>query len=112
MFFISAVLEVFGRNESWDTSCQRRRIFDLEQLHGSVFLACYMNGYIETRERRPCGGDDGAQFFPVSAYCCMRLQIFWIVNQPRVCDASRDCHYQQSHEVNGYMTAGENREMQ
>lgn len=71
MFFISAGLEVFGRNESSDTSCNRMRIFDLDHLHGSVFLARHMNGYIETRERSPCGGggDDGAHFFPVSAYC-------------------------------------------
>lgn len=52
-----------------------------------------MNGYIETRERNPYGcGDDGAQFFPVSAYCYMHMQILWIVNQPKACDASRDCH--------------------
>jgi len=91
------------------------RVINLEHLHGSMFLAYHMNGYTGTRERSPYGGgDDGAQFFPVSAYC-MHLQILWNVNQPKVCEASRDshgCHYQQSHAVNGYMTAGENREIQ
>jgi hypothetical protein len=52
-----------------------------------------MNGYTETRKRSLYGsGDDGAQFFPVSVYCCIHLQILWIVNQPKVCYASRDCH--------------------
>jgi len=94
MFFITVGHEVFGRNESWDTSCKKMRIFNLEHLHGTVFPACHMNGYIETRERSPCGGgdDDGAQYFPVGAYCCMHLQILWLVNQPTVCDASRDCY--------------------
>jgi len=88
VFFISVGLGVFGRNESWDTLCKRTRIFNLEHLHGSVFLACHMNGYIGTRERSPYGGgddggtrergpydcgDDGFQFFPVCAYCCMHL---------------------------------------
>jgi hypothetical protein len=71
----------------------RMRIINLEHLHGSVFLACHMNGYTGTSERCPYGVDDDcAQFFPVSAYCCMHLQILWNINQPKAIDASRECH--------------------
>jgi hypothetical protein len=41
-----------------------------------------MNVHTEAKERSPTdGGDEGAQSFPLSAYCCSPLQP--LANQPK-----------------------------